>query len=639
MSNSLSYRPDIDGLRSLAVLSVLFYHFNFGISGGYVGVDIFFVISGFLITSIIVREISQDKFSYSNFMARRIRRIYPPMLVVLCASLILGYLIMLPEDFINMGKSAVSQLFLVSNVFFYYETGGYFGGRGEIMPLLHTWSLSVEEQFYLVIPFLLVVLYRWFKQPAIRALVTITILASFFLSIYATKHYQTASFFVLPTRAWELGLGALIPILGIERCIRSAKLAEACSLTGLVMMLTAILMFNLDTAFPGLAALLPCGGAFLFIIANKNHQTLVSRLFSLRVFVGIGLISYSVYLWHWPLIAFSNYALIDTHNVTTKLSLLLASLFLGYLSWRYIEKYSRYILFPTNSTVYLSWFLTSTALVCIVVVIVAGNGFPYRFSPQVNNYALDYKNKPSSVRVDLKQASKNEFLPLGQSPDALSTDFFVWGDSHAQALYPVLNKLAKDKELSGQAAIYPGVLPILDFEPIVSVSLGKDAIDWNNDVVEYLTENSIKNVLMVSAWERYLRDINETEELKQKLNLTLEKLSKSGINIWILAQVPDYEYAVPRYLAYTLHKNGNTNKTKLSKQEYLNGKQFDMFSELATRVNIIDPSSYFTDQDSSYVSPSQNDEALYFDREHLSSFGAEALAPAFHGFIESLSGK
>lgn len=305
------YRRDIDGLRSVAVMAVVFYHLGLPFQfEGFVGVDIFFVISGFLITGILYREIASGTFSIGDFYIRRVKRILPALFVVVVATVIVGVLIMLPGDIRDLGKSAFSAVISVSNVYFWYsDDASYFARSSELIPLLHTWSLGIEEQFYLIWPLALLIIYRFSGHRGVIALSTVIALLSF---IYAQKLLdsdQSFSYYMLPSRAGELIIGALAFLATSQAPTRDVRgpLAESLTLTGCGLIAYSLLLSDAGNSFPGINALYPCLGAALILYGGAHNNTLVSRLLGCRPLVAIGLVSYSLYLWHWPFLAFSRY--------------------------------------------------------------------------------------------------------------------------------------------------------------------------------------------------------------------------------------------------------------------------------------------------------------------------------------------
>lgn len=328
----MQYRPEIDGLRAIAVLPVIFFHAGFSwFSGGYVGVDVFFVISGYLITSIIIEEIVKDDFSVVRFYERRARRILPALFFVLlfCVPFALAW--MTESEFDVFAKSFFAIALFASNIFFWKEEN-YFSPPAEENPLLHTWSLAVEEQFYIFFPLLLLSLWRYGLGRLFGAILFMS-LGSLFLAELGWRNFPGANFYLLPTRAWELGLGALCALLLRGREIKSS----AClSVTGLLLILSSVFLFDNVTPFPSVATLVPVLGAGLIILFAKDNC--VARLLSSKLLVAIGLLSYSAYLWHQPIFAFSRLrGFYDGSFVVISFLVFLVFLF-AYISWRFIER-------------------------------------------------------------------------------------------------------------------------------------------------------------------------------------------------------------------------------------------------------------------------------------------------------------
>ena len=330
-----SYRPDIDGLRAFAVLPVVLFHFKifpdyFG--GGFVGVDIFFVISGYLITRIIFAGIEDGSYSVVGFYDRRIRRIFPALISLYLFCIVLAFFLNFPSEATSVSKSVIASAFFVSNIFFYGRSG-YFDRDSETNPLLHTWSLSVEEQFYVIFP-LLVFAIRKFDQGTRVWIISAVALASFLAACYMVNADTSAAFYLVQYRAWELALGSLLAIGILPKPRR--WIAEAVAVTGLVLVCGSFVFISRTLPFPGIAALAPCAGAAAIIYANSSAQTLVGYLLSLRPLQFTGLISYSLYLFHWPAIVF--FRLFHEPSRTEKLLLVLVSVILATISWRFIEK-------------------------------------------------------------------------------------------------------------------------------------------------------------------------------------------------------------------------------------------------------------------------------------------------------------
>ena len=332
----LHYRADIDGLRAVAVIPVVLFHAGVpGFGGGFVGVDIFFVISGFLITSIIASEIDTGRFSIARFYQRRIRRIFPALIVVMAFSILAGFLLLTPGDLLTLGESVIATSLFVSNIFF-WQHASYFAAPLHENPLLHTWSLSIEEQFYLFYPLFLYVISRLWR-PGRNILVLLGCLASFGLCAVLVYYKQSAAFYLGPTRAWELLVGGLIALGAIPRA-RSPLTANGTAVAGLVLIGLSVFFYSATTRFPGLTALPPVLGAALIIWGGQHQNTIVHRLLSTDPFTLVGKASYSLYLWHFPLFAFSSYVKVKELGAVPIVALCALSFLLSLVSLYFVER-------------------------------------------------------------------------------------------------------------------------------------------------------------------------------------------------------------------------------------------------------------------------------------------------------------
>ena len=333
---ALSYRREIDGLRAIAVLAVVFYHADFTwFSGGYVGVDVFFVISGYLISSIILTEIERGRFTLKHFWMRRIRRILPALFTVCLISMPVAWYLMMPYQLEKFLLSIGAVALFISNIFM-WKSSGYFADDALEVPLLHTWSLSVEEQFYFLYPIFLVLFFKIGRRRNLTVTLMILLLASLVMAQWGALNAPVANFFILPTRAWELLMGAVAARLLAMGLPENPKLSNLLASVGFALILFAIVFYVENTPIPGFLTLVPTLGATL-IILFATPRTMVGKLLSTRLAVGIGLISYSFYLWHYPVFSFAK--LSDLHGLNGLLPWILISVSaaLAYTSWRYVE--------------------------------------------------------------------------------------------------------------------------------------------------------------------------------------------------------------------------------------------------------------------------------------------------------------
>jgi peptidoglycan/LPS O-acetylase OafA/YrhL len=384
----MRYRPEIDGLRSLAILPVIFYHAGFSLfRGGFVGVDIFFVISGYLITGILLTDLTNGEFSLLRFYERRIRRILPALLVVLLLTITVSGFYLLPAEYKILGQSVIASVLFAANIYHYLKGNDYFGLDADQNPLLHLWSLAVEEQFYLIFPLVLYQFHR-FGRAHLRWGVLAVAVASLVLANHQIATDPTAAFYLPLARFWELLAGAAVAIVsGRDPGPRWRNLA---GIAGLLLILCPIFLFDSQTPFPGLWALLPVAGAVLVIMFSRGDDP-VGRILSGRVMVGVGLISYSLYLWHQPVLALYRVVAVDGTSTKGYLAALAITFVLALISWRFIERP-----FRDREKIGRRW-LFSLALIGTVGMVLFGvgghftSGYPGRnrlFSRLVNNYGL-----------------------------------------------------------------------------------------------------------------------------------------------------------------------------------------------------------------------------------------------------------
>ena len=431
-SAAMQYRREIDGLRAVAVIPVVLFHAGFGIfGGGYVGVDVFFVISGYLITSILIAELERGDFSIIRFYERRARRILPALFFVMLVCVPFAWIWMAPSQLEDFGRSLVAVSLFASNILFWRESD-YFAPAAEEKPLLHTWSLAVEEQYYMFFPLLLLLAWR-FGRSRVFYLIAAIAAASLLLCEWGWREVPVATFYLAPTRAWELLAGSLCAFLQFGKEQKHDDLLAA---LGLGLIVFAIFVFDAATPFPSLYALVPVGGTALIILFAANG-TWTARLLSNRSLVGIGLISYSLYLWHQPLFAFARIYSVHKPSQALMLCLALLSLVLSYLTWQYIEKPFRRK--QRRSLPAASSMLTASAAAMILflgagVVTDAADGF-YELKSTDRQLLLMRSATASPMRDDCHISDPNVEEPsVSCEYFSRNVKFATFGDSHAVEL-------------------------------------------------------------------------------------------------------------------------------------------------------------------------------------------------------------
>lgn len=370
----MKYRAEIDGLRALAVVPVILFHAGFELfSGGFVGVDVFFVISGYLITTILIEDIENKRFSIVNFYERRARRILPALFFVMLVCIPFAWMWMLPNQMKDFSQSLVAVSLFASNILFWTESG-YFAQAAEEKPLLHTWSLAVEEQYYVLFPVFLILAWRFGKNRVFWMIVVMAAI-SLLLSEWGWRNKASANFYLAPTRAWELFAGSIAAFIVQKQGVQKNNLLAT---LGLAAIIFSIFFYDETTPFPSVYSLVPVLGVVLLVL-YADKTTFVAKLLSTRGFVGIGLISYSAYLWHQPLFAFARVRSLEHPSVMLMTALCFLSLLFAYFSWRYIEmplrksQIQRNIIFTTS--------FIALAVPCLIGVLVI-----FKFEMEVPDY-------------------------------------------------------------------------------------------------------------------------------------------------------------------------------------------------------------------------------------------------------------
>lgn len=544
----MKYRADIDGLRCLAVLPVILFHAGIpGVSGGFVGVDIFFVISGFLITNILVGELDAGTYSILNFYDRRIRRILPALAFTIALTWIAAYLVFLPSYFVDFSKSVVSVATFTSNLYF-WKYSGYFENGAQLRPLLHTWSLAVEEQFYIFMPLLLAFLSRFSKKVTLVALAVLWLL-SFGLSVYCTQVASTANFFILPTRAWELLTGGLLAVAPI-RPIKNKWLSIALSVVALIAILLPILTYSEATPFPGLSALSPCGGAVLLIYLGAGVQGPAQAILSWRPVVMIGRISYSLYLVHWPVIVFLRYMTLSNANLMLASIALTTSFALAIFSWWFIERPFRNKSFIPSRKILFGG--TVAALLVVASIGVAGvtsHGFYQRFATlPASPPEARWKGWHDGVcffeggnAFEKWNAGACELTHSGTEA------VLLWGDSFAAHYSPGITDHQADFGYRVYQYTAAGCPPVLSYYSYARAWCQP----FNQHALDLIKQMHIKKVVLSARWvDLQSRGVSE-------LASTLTALKALGVETYVIGQSPVFVTDVS-LIAYKKSDGKNT---------------------------------------------------------------------------------
>ena len=532
----MTYRPDVDGLRALAVIPVVLYHAGLTFfSGGFVGVDVFFVISGYVITRSLLKSLEQGTFSISDFYYRRIRRIFPALFFCFLLTWIAAWWVLLPPFFEEFSGSMASSALFVSNIYF-WKTISYFNAQSDLMPLLHTWSLSVEEQYYIFMPVAMWVVFKFLRRHWNLCLWPVVII-SFILSCYLVDKAPSANFYLLPTRAWELLLGAIVAV-NPRWSVKSLWGKHLLGCLGLVLILVPVFLYDKSLPFPGYGALAPCLGAVFVIVAGRNlndkgNVPLTYRVLSFKPIVFIGLISYSLYLVHWPIIVFVKYDRLMPLEYIDMTSVIIASLLLATFSWRFVEQpFRRYQ--GENKTVV---FIPAALLIMVSVSFgywgYISGGFESRYpkfsliesleeasSAKTQCFLMNAKNHKN---WDSEECTLVEGRDEGES-------VLLWGDSFSAHYAPGFKSLKSDISFKLFQYTSAGCPPILEFRSFALPYCD----EFNRSALDIIKEQNISKVILSAKWTDY-----ESRGLFA-IKSTLDWLENNNVEYVLIGQSPQY---------------------------------------------------------------------------------------------------
>jgi peptidoglycan/LPS O-acetylase OafA/YrhL len=613
----VKYRPDVDGLRAVAVLSVLLFHGGVAVlSGGYVGVDVFFVISGFVIATKLIEEIEEGKFSIANFYVRRIRRILPALVAVILACCVAASVFFLPDALRDFSRSVVATVIFVSNIFF-WKNSGYFETGALDRPLLHTWSLAIEEQFYIVIPIALFVLIvyarRWtFTLFAIAAAISLG------LSIFITDKAPTANFFLLPTRAWELLLGLLVA-LAPWAPPSSRILRELVAIAALAAIGFAVLVYTSATPFPGLSALVPTfATAVLIYLGKAGEPSVVAKVLSLRPVVAIGLISYSLYLVHWPIIVFARYALLRDLAGWEIAAAVAASFVFAYLSYRFVETPFRRPRRLVSSPRLFAGTATVLASLCALGLVGTWTDGARFLHPSFAQPAMADTTGPDiwlTQRCFLENQDASAWAgDLCMRTHGAAGNAVLWGDSFAAQYIPGL--LANQEKLSRNVIEYTfaGCPPVLSYRSYAR----PECHDFNARIFDVIARYHVDTVVLSARWDEM------RERGLQGLSDTIDELRAKGLTVYVIGQSPMFAFDVQ-----VLDYRGAGRDAARDGTWYLSFSraQGDAVREASKEAHFVDPLPAFCHETTCrYETP---EGLLFADYGHFSTLGSDLAVKSY----------
>ena len=547
----MTYQPHIDGLRAIAVFSVILFHADERIiPGGYLGVVVFFVISGFLITSFIVSDLDTGKFSLSDFYERRIRRIFPILFLVLAATMPFAAMLLLPSQQEAYAQSMLATFLFSSNIFFWMETG-YFMPEAELKPLLHTWSLGVEEQFYIFYPLMLVAIWRFGQKVRIAILGLIFVL-SLTASIYLSQTHPGANFYLLPTRAWELMAGALLALAPID-IMRNTWYSGWLGLFGFSMLGCSLFLLDAGMAIPSHWGLIPVGGTVL-LIGFASTRSWVGRMLAHPVLVQIGLISFSAYLWHWPILVFARMRYGAALDPIVLAGLVGFILFLSYLSWRLVEQPFR----GRGQRAWIPFRAFTVILVAVAGTLVGLSNVPgarILGATVMAGETADFTTPAGieaqlAVNFGLNEVCEGSFTLSPTCRTSDTPEAMLWGDSFAMHLAHAIDAgVGARGMIQHTKSVCAPMVDISVVTPQYPGAWADGCIAFNDQVLDWLAgQNSVQYVIVSSPFglifnDVYLRDgtvvtAPRPEIVRDKLLKTAARIRSMGKTMVIVSPPP-----------------------------------------------------------------------------------------------------
>lgn len=612
----IKYRPDIDGLRAIAVILVVACHFNFrAFRGGFIGVDVFFVISGYLISAIILSQVQASSFSLVSFYERRIRRIFPALFGVLLVTSIAAYHYFLPSELEDYASSAVAAVFSVANLYFWRQSG-YFDAPAATKPLLHTWSLGVEEQFYILFPLILLLVRRLFPTRLRTAIVTIAVVSLAISSIGAFKA-PISTFYLAHTRAWELLLGTILSMRLLPE-LSNRPVREMLALLGIALIAIPARIYSPTTPFPGLTALPPCLGAALIISAGSAGDSIVKRILSSKPFVFVGLISYSLYLWHWPIAVFQSTAGIlygATLGRLPKVAGLAVSFVLAYLSWRFIETPFRNGRLRLQGPALFRWSLAgATVITLFAAVVLSTRGFESRLTPEAArvasylHYKSPYREGVCFITSEESYEDFNKNTCLREDPTR--SNYLLIGDSHGAQLWYGLSTVLDGVNVMQATAS--------GCKPVVHTSGdGRCTQLIQYMYSQFIPTHHVDKLLLAARWQEV--DLPQVTE-------TIAWAKSRGIKVVLFGPIVQYDMALPRLLVHSIVEN-DPSFPYHHRLSYYTRLDREMKAYASSKWNV-EYVSYFDTlcQRDSCVEYAQNGVPLQSDTSHLTKEGSVLVA-------------
>ncbi|MES2494870.1 MAG: acyltransferase family protein [Pseudomonadota bacterium] len=625
MDGTHRFRRDIQGLRALAVLPVVIFHaFPDRLPGGFVGVDIFFVISGYLITRILHAELREDRFSIASFYVRRVKRLFPALYLMLLATMLLGLVMLPPAELRELAKTVVATVGFFAN-FLFYTLSGYFDGQSELKPLLHTWSLAVEEQFYLVFPLALTAAYR-LRPRWLPALLRMAAALSLAWSIYELGQDPSRAFYYPWPRAFELLIGAIVAVGAVPK-VGHPAVRDGLSLLGIVLIVGSLLMLSDEQPFPGLAALPPCIGAALVLAMGEHGESLGGRMLGAAPLVVVGSLSYSLYLWHWPALVFGRYIVLRPLTAPEAAAAVVVAFALAWLSWRYVER-------PVlkwrmaHRPVLIGGAAIMAATTALAMAVVLTKGLPQRIDPVGRTFvAAAGDSSPFRTACHSGEHDVIPYARLCRFGDRRAVpDTLVWGDSFGAELVVALGEKLAPERRSVLQITASGCPPALGYTPRDRPGCAA----YNAARLAQLTDDPrIREVVLVVNYLGFMADTpDQQHSLLAGIERTAQALHAQGKGLSLVYPIPRMPFVAPTALAMQQLRGGDPGRFGQQRDDFDRGASpvstwLDRIARETGARRIVPAQRLCGPRLCPAYMPGAG--VLYFDHAHLSLAGARHL--------------
>jgi peptidoglycan/LPS O-acetylase OafA/YrhL len=652
-----AYRPDIDALRALSVALVVIFHvFPKYLTGGFIGVDVFFVISGYLITSNIQRSITDNKFSLLRFYQNRARRLLPVLYAVIAVSALIGLFYLTPKDYHSLVESGALSLVYVGNTYFARRTD-YFGGDDNGNPLLHLWSLSVEEQFYFIWPILLIILLKYFSRYLLHICIFLVIAVCVYIGEKSALSKDSGSYFLLQYRVPELLLGAWAALLGIKTNKQQKLLSTALTLVGIVIILATAFTLSKASVFPGINALWPSIGALLVIVSANNVYPGFLKAVTVKPILWVGVLSYSIYLWHWPLLIYGKASGLLESELSYALYFIIL-LGLSYASWKFIEQRYRFRVAKSAKVFFLYRLLPSTLILAAVMSIPYETGLQKKLwfsvwgdeAKHFYQYSADRKFIVDKICHESAGSTAKvvdtDKCKIGANND--QKEFLLIGDSHARHFTRFFNYLGSKAETAGTVATKSSCMPLLKLD-----ASGENNTCYDKNILWYekALNKGYQKVYLAAYWSGYLSNDSENlfakhpraiktlshevtaeEIFYARLEKSIQAVLASGTIPVLVEQVPEFPYSIEKcvignIMALDKFENCTIGSALLKNKSLLYLAAFDRIQKEYPLVERFSINDLLCSE--GICSPILAGSFVYYNKDHLSYSGSEFIAKFF----------